>query len=162
MLKEHIIGFRHVQSRDSSIFEPLPPSVSFFEGNSLQMKSPKAAPHSELTTRNTNPTAAGFREPTNPTPGLASASSIRNEISDGYDHANAARNEVGADYYDDEDRASYGQGSDYRWIKEYMSPRLVNRLKHQVEATGRNNRSKQQVEVTGCNNRLKQQVKATG
>ena len=30
------------------------------------------------------------------------------------------------DYYDDEDRASYGQGSDYRWIQEHMSNGLRN------------------------------------
>ena len=40
------------------------------------------------------------------TPGLASAFSISNEFSDGYDHANATRNEVGADYYADKERAA--------------------------------------------------------
>ena len=39
--------------------------MSFYEGNLLQIKSPKAAPHNEMTTGNTNSAPVGFREPPN-------------------------------------------------------------------------------------------------
>ena len=62
----HFIGPKEEKfSRDTAIFGPLPPSLSFYEGNLLQIKSPKAAPHNEMTTGNTNSAPVGFREPPN-------------------------------------------------------------------------------------------------
>ena len=61
-----VIGPKEAKfSRDSAFFGPLPPSLSFPEGNLLQIKSPKAAPHSELTTGNKKTAPAGFQEPPN-------------------------------------------------------------------------------------------------